>query len=71
MVHAQPPQANLAEDPSKTGVKIQRPATENVGIFFQFLVLVSILFLGFTGWLLWLEWSNLPLPTFLKNLVVW
>ncbi|MBI4000002.1 MAG: hypothetical protein HY351_05235 [Candidatus Omnitrophica bacterium] len=54
------------ETPAKLGIKIERPAPEKVNGFYSFLLVLSFLLIAFAAWLLFLEWSNQPIPAFLK-----
>ena len=56
-----------SETPLKLGVKIEPPPSEEqVGPFFIFLAILSLILISFTTWLLILEWIGKPLPSFLK-----
>ncbi|MBI1978063.1 MAG: hypothetical protein HYS55_04860 [Candidatus Omnitrophica bacterium] len=54
------------ETSEKLGVKIERPNPESIGLFFIFLAVLSLMLIGFSLWLLVLEWLGQPLPGFLK-----
>jgi hypothetical protein len=49
------------------GVKIEQPERpEKVGFFYGFLLLLSFALIGFTVWLLVMEWLGTPLPAVLR-----
>ncbi|OGW88592.1 MAG: hypothetical protein A3A73_04050 [Omnitrophica bacterium RIFCSPLOWO2_01_FULL_50_24] len=53
----------------KLGIKIERPMSERLGFFYYFLVIVSFLFMGFTVWLLVIEWTGMPFPEVFRSLI--
>lgn len=49
------------------GVKIEQPERpERVGFFYSFLLFLSFVLIGFTVWLLVMEWLGMPLPAVLR-----
>ena len=50
-----------------TRVKIEKPVKqEGLGFFFGLLLLLSFIFILFTILLLVMEWTGIPLPTYLR-----
>jgi hypothetical protein len=50
----------------RVGVKIERPKSQHVGILFQLLMVASLGFVLFTGFLLGLEMLGLSMPEMLS-----
>ena len=54
------------ETPVRVGIRIERPPSEKIGSVYFLLMLASLILIGFTAWLLALEWTGTPLPASLK-----
>jgi hypothetical protein len=49
------------------GVKIEQPEKpEKMGFFYGFLLFLSFVLIGFTIWLLVMEWLGMPFPAVLR-----
>ena len=57
------------ETAGRLGIRIEKPPTEKMNFLYLFLLTVSFVFVGFTIWLLALEWTQTPLPPFLRQIV--
>ena len=52
---------------SKLGIKIQGPADVRLSSVYPILMLLSLALIGFSGWLLMLEYLGEPVPAWLNE----
>ena len=57
------------ETPGRLGIRIEKPPTEKISFPYLFLLVMSLILVGFTVWLLALEWTQTPLPSFFRYVV--
>ena len=58
-----------SETPGRLGIRIEKPPTEKISPIYLILLLTSLVLVGFTVWLLALEWTQTPLPASLRHIV--
>ena len=59
-------QPEMPPVPARMGIKIEGPSPEKINAVYSVLLAASLIFVLFTVWCLALEWTETPLPAFLK-----